>query len=226
MILKHWTRQMLGLLLVTAPDGLHAQGSDDNMVTPSLPLEFDRGRNIGVLDRPRPEYTSQGVPVGGFTLQPKAELGVGYTSNAYQNTSDQGDGYVVFAPSAVVSSNWSRHDLTLSGGGNFYRYFTEGRRNRDGWNGALEGRFDATADVAIAASARVRKDAEPPTSAAYPTAAAQARNTRPPWRRFRQRPRWGGRSCRVPTAFRPPLSIRCVPFRGADRPDQPQFADA
>lgn len=174
MILKHWTRQMLGLLLVTAPDGLHAQGSDDNMVTPSLPLEFDRGRNIGVLDRPRPEYTSQGVPLGGFTLQPKAELGVGYTSNAYQNASNQGDGYIVFAPSAVVSSNWSRHDLTLSGGGNFYRYFTEGRRNRDGWNGALEGRFDATADVAIAASARVRKDAEPPTSAAYPTAAAQS----------------------------------------------------
>ncbi|WP_206239547.1 outer membrane beta-barrel protein [Novosphingobium terrae] len=165
---------MLGLLLATASDGLHAQGTDDNMVTPSLPLEFDRGRNIGVLDRPRPEYTAQGVPLGGFTLQPKAELGVGYTTNAYQNSSDQGDGYVVFSPSGVVSSHWSRHELTASGGASLYRYFTQGRRNRDGWNGALEGRFDATADVAIAASARVRKDAEPPTSAAYPSAAAES----------------------------------------------------
>jgi hypothetical protein len=189
MILKHWTRQMLGLLLVTAPDGLHAQGSDDNMVTPSLPLEFDRGRNIGVLDRPRPEYTSQGVPVGGFTLQPKAELGVGYTSNAYQNTSDQGDGYVVFAPSAVVSSNWSRHDLTLSGGGNFYRYFTEGRRNRDGWNGALEGvsmppptwRSPLRHGCARMPSRRPL----PP----IPRRRRKARNTPPPWRRFRPRPR-------------------------------------
>lgn len=174
MVLKRLKRQMLGLLLATAPDGLHAQGTDDNMVTPSLPLEFDRGRNIGVLDRPRPEYTSQGIPLGGFTLQPKAELGVGYTTNAYQNASNQGDGYVVFAPSGVVSSHWSRHELTASGGASLYRYFTQGRRNRDGWNGALEGRFDATADVAIAASARVRKDAEPPTSAAYPTAAAES----------------------------------------------------
>lgn len=172
--MKHWKRQALGLFLATAPGSLHAQTIDGNMVTPSLPLEFDRGRNTGVLDRPRPEYTTQGIPVGSFYFQPKIEVQSGYTSNVYQNTTDKGDGFVDFLPSAVLSSNWSRHELTLSGTGDIKRYFTEGRRNRDGWGATADGRYDIGGNVTLNASARVRKDAEPPTSAAYPTSAAQA----------------------------------------------------
>ena len=47
------TRALPIVLAATFPTAAHAQNVGDNFVTPNLPLEYDRGQNVGVLDRPR-----------------------------------------------------------------------------------------------------------------------------------------------------------------------------
>ena len=146
----------------------------DNFVNPTLPLEYDRGRNTGVLDRSRPEYEALGVHVGGFTLHPRIEATFGWTDNVYENAAKVSDGYFDIAPAAQLTSNWGRHDLSLDGGATLRRFLHEKRRDQDGWHLGASGRYDISGSGSIAASLRTERASEPATSAAYPTAAAEA----------------------------------------------------
>ena len=151
-----------------------AQNVGDNFVNPSLPLEFDRGRNTGVLDRARPEYEAPGLPLGGFTLRPRIEGMAGWTDNVYATAAKVSDGYFDLIPSATLNSNWSRNALGLDAGGQFRRFLHETRRDQDGWHVGLNGRYDLGGSGSISASVRTERASEPATSAAFPTAAAEA----------------------------------------------------
>ena len=162
------------VLAAAIPTAVHAQNVGDNFVTPNLPLEYDRGQNVGVLDRPRPEYEAAGIQVGAFILHPRLELGTGFTSNVYETTARTADEYASIAPSLQATSNWSRDMLALDGGASLMRYFAQARRDQDDWHIGASGRYDIGGDTAIAVSAKTEHATEPATSAAYPTAAAQA----------------------------------------------------
>ena len=158
----------------TLPSPAQAQNVGDNFVNPTLPLEYDRGQNTGVLDRQRPEYEALGIRLGGFTVQPRIEAAAGYTDNVYQTPQRTADGYAVIAPEMQLASNWPRNELGLDAGGSFWRYFHETRRDQDGWHVGATARYDIGGAGAIAISGRTEHATEPATSAAYPTAAAQA----------------------------------------------------
>jgi hypothetical protein len=124
----------IGLAGTVVATPVAAQSVGDSFVVPNLPIEYDRGRNTGVLDRSRPEFDALGIKIGGFTLFPRVETAIGYEDNVYQTSSDRkADATATIAPNARFASNWSRHSLTIEAGADIKRFLTEARRNQDGW---------------------------------------------------------------------------------------------
>jgi hypothetical protein len=165
----------LGLAGTLGATPVVAQSVGDSFVVPNLPIEYDRGRNTGVLDRSRPEFDALGVKIGGFTLFPRVETALGYEDNVYQTPADRkADATLTIAPSGRFASNWSRHSLTIEAGADIKRFLTEARRNQDGWRVASSGRYDVGGQMTLSGSVSTARATEPPTSAAYPTAAAAA----------------------------------------------------
>ncbi|MBB4046715.1 MULTISPECIES: outer membrane beta-barrel protein [Sphingomonas] len=146
-MLRFWTMGVaVGALTVSAA----AEAQVSNAIDTVVPIAFDRGRNESVLERARPETNPVGYKVGGFTLLPTLDTQVGYTDNVYQTTSNQtDDAFLRVAPRLFARSDWSRHSLQLTGGGDFYRYAEATPRNQNGWSIGSLGRFDATSDVAL-----------------------------------------------------------------------------
>ncbi|WP_267414463.1 MULTISPECIES: outer membrane beta-barrel protein [unclassified Sphingomonas] len=152
-----------------------AQTVDENLITPNLPLEFDRGRNIGVLQRERPEYQAVGVPLSSFTLYPKVEAGVGFSDNAYQISGGSvSDGFVMLSPSVTASSNWAVNQLTLDANYRAKRYFSETPRNENNYSVGANGRLDITRSWTLDTQLRTARNTEPRASAASPQDAADS----------------------------------------------------
>lgn len=152
-----------------------AQTVDENLITPNLPLEFDRGRNIGVLQRERPEYQAIGIHVASFTVYPKLEAGVGFTNNAYQiDGGSVNDGFITLTPSLTASSNWAVHQLTLDANYRAKRYFDETPRNENNYSVSGTGRLDISRSWTLDAQLRNARSTEPRASAASPQDASEA----------------------------------------------------
>lgn len=126
---------LFGLLSGTA----HAQQAETVLVQPSLPEDFDKGRNISVMQRSRPEYDAIGIQSGGLKIFPEFGVSVGYSDNVYNTDTNKVDAvYVVAAPSVRVESDWSRHVFKLRAGLQAQRFPSESRRNQTPWDvGAL-----------------------------------------------------------------------------------------
>jgi len=113
--------------------------SETLLVQPSLPEDFDKSRNVSVLQRARPDYDAIGVRAGSFTFFPEVTAALGYSSNVYSSRTDKVDAaYAIVAPAFRLDSDWSRHKVKLQGGLQAQRFFSESRRNQTPWNlGAL-----------------------------------------------------------------------------------------
>lgn len=136
-----------------APVAAHAQES--LMVEPVLPDDFDRGRNVGVVDRLRPDYDPLGITAGSMIIRPRVQTDLGYTSNVYLNeTNAESSALVTVSPYVSATSDWSRHQLSLRGGATLRRFFGHSDRNENSYNAAILGRFDATPQIAITAEAQ------------------------------------------------------------------------
>lgn len=133
------------------------------LLDPSVPYDFDKGRNVSVTERGRPDYDQLGIRMGSFQLFPRLETSVGYSDNIYLSDNDKTDAaYLTVAPSLQVNSGWSRHDLRLEARGNFKRYAEESRRNEDGYQFGARGRLDAGLDYSFTGEARYTRQYESP----------------------------------------------------------------
>jgi hypothetical protein len=151
------------------------QSVDESLITPNLPLEFDRGRNTGVLQRERPEYQATGVQMLSFTLYPKVETGVSFTDNAYQIAGGSvNDGFVMLSPSVTASSNWAVHQLTFYANYRAKRFFSETPRNENNYAVSANGRLDITRSWALDTQVRSARSTEPRASAASPQDAVES----------------------------------------------------
>lgn len=151
-----------------------AQNVGESLVAPDLPLQYDRGRNESVLDRPRPEYEALGLRLGSFTLFPRLDSEVGFSDNVYAVKSPRtSDGYVAFAPRATLSNNDIRYSLDVSAGYAGRRYFSESQRDENTWFAGANGRFDANSSLSLSARLRASRAVEPRTSAAVPLTASE-----------------------------------------------------
>lgn len=124
------------------------------MLDSPIPFVYDRGENVGVNDRVRPELQPTGVRAGGFIVFPQLSTRIGYTDNVYtQPDNTVGDGFVSVDPSVKVRSDWAVHRLELNASGSFRRYFNQTIRNQSGYNVSATGRIDLSPALVIATQA-------------------------------------------------------------------------
>jgi hypothetical protein len=135
------------------------------LIQPAIPYDYDRGRNISVAERARPDYDPLGIPVGGFIALPRIDAGIGASNNIYLSSLDkQGDAYALLAPSVQLNSDWSRHQLSLSTGGRFRRYFDNVPRNQNEWFVNGLGRVDLGSSYALTLEGQLARTQEEPFS--------------------------------------------------------------
>ena len=74
---------------------------------------FDRGANVSVLQRPRPDYDAKGIHLGGFLVYPKLTSGVQFNDNIYAAQSFvRSDALFTVEPEVDIRSTWSRNSLS------------------------------------------------------------------------------------------------------------------
>jgi hypothetical protein len=124
--------------------------------------DFARDRDLGVLDRPRPEYDALGVPVSTFLMYPKLNVITGYNDNIFASqTGVQGAGFVQLQPSIGLKSQWSQNELDFVSHASINRYFDKGSENSEDYGGGLNGRLDVLSDTKLTGGASYDLETEP-----------------------------------------------------------------
>jgi hypothetical protein len=124
--------------------------------------DFARDRDLGVLERPRPEYDAIGIPLDTFLLFPRLNVVSGYNDNIYAlPTGLQGDGIVQLQPSVTLKSQWSQHELDLDLHSSINRYFDHPLEDTNDYGAALSGRLDVLASTKLTGSASYDLETEP-----------------------------------------------------------------
>jgi hypothetical protein len=120
----------------------------------------------GVLSRARPGLDPQGLQLGGFTLFPTLTASLSYDDNIYDDNSfDRRSAIYVIQPSVALQSNWSTHELDLTGTGSIQRYTADSGANFDQFSISGHGRLDVSHNVALTTTALYGRETEPRGSA-------------------------------------------------------------
>lgn len=163
-VTRHFMLLFLAVAAFGMPSVAHAQ-YETTLVEPVLPPDYNRDRNVSVSEKPREGYDPIGVRVRSFILYPYVGGGFGYTNNVYlSETQGVDDGYFHIAPSISIQSDWSRHWLALSAGGNFRNYLEETARDQSAWHVNGEGQLEIGGNLQIRTKAGFSKYYESPFS--------------------------------------------------------------
>lgn len=153
----------MAILAYSMTSGIAMAQSETLLLESSIPVEFDRGRNVSVVDRPRPDYDPLGINISSFNVVPQVQAGVGYSDNLYLTDAGQeGDGYFLLNPSVRVVSNWSRHSLQFRASGGFRRYFEQSLRNESTYSIGSLGRYEIGSDFVMTGEAQLARQFESP----------------------------------------------------------------
>jgi hypothetical protein len=116
---------------------------------------FDRDANVGVRDRPQPEYDALGVPVDSFTLLPKVSVSSIYDDNIFALPHKTSDFIFVISPDLQINSNWNRNSLQFDLSSEFDEYASHGSQNSMEYQGTAAYRLDVdhASQITLAASA-------------------------------------------------------------------------
>lgn len=109
----------------------------------AMAQDYDRGRNVSVLERERQDYDAIGINVGGFSLFPRLDARGVYSSNVFASeTNEKSDVFFAFDPSLEARSNWGRHQLQAEAGLRLRRFVENESEDQDGWVARALGRLD------------------------------------------------------------------------------------
>jgi hypothetical protein len=129
---------------------------------------FDRSRNVGVLDRPHPEYDALGLHIGQFLAFPKLEAGVENNDNIYAAaTGEVGDTIYSVAPSISIESQWPRHELRVSASADAQRYSDFKNEDNTSYRAGAAGRLDVQRDSNVSGTVDFARSFEPRGSSSY-----------------------------------------------------------
>ena len=124
-----------------------------------IPFDYSRGRNVGVLERARPEFSSEGILVGSLSVRGALQVNGVYDSNVYvQPENEHADGGVLISPSIGVNTNWSRNALFIGGDADILRYANADLRAENGWSARTGGNFQLGLYSKLTADARISKE--------------------------------------------------------------------
>ncbi len=151
-----------------------AQTDGSILVEPIRPPEFDRGRNVGVAERARPEYDQLGMRTGGFLVFPSLDTSIGVTNNVFlTGTNRQSDGFISLRPRVEARSDWNDSDqVRLSAQADVHRYFSESLRNQDGFDLRALGTKRMTETLSVTGEAQFAQRYESPENGATSAATA------------------------------------------------------
>jgi hypothetical protein len=136
--------------------------------------DYNRGHNVSVLERERPEYNAVGIRAGAFEYYPRLETGLNYDDNVFAtNGQKDSDVYLTVDPSINFNSDWSRNALDGGAGLNLRRYSDLTSENQDGYFARLNGRLSVVGDSYIQTGGSTQRLFEPRTSSGSPTTAVE-----------------------------------------------------
>lgn len=129
---------------------------------------------VGVADRPRPEYQPIGGRLGSFFLYPTLSVSAEASDNIRATTTDRnGDVDVVLGARARVQSIFSRHALNLDAYGEQRLYANNTSENLGRFGAQIDGRYDISLDTMLSALVSFDHDAEARTSYNTPLGALE-----------------------------------------------------
>jgi len=162
------------LLASAAPTfamGQTLQGDLSRSATVDL---FARDRNVGVRERPHPEYEAPGLPFGALTLFPKLQTDLEYIDNVFAVAQGQeADVVLRLRPDVSLESSWSRHSAQLYARGSVNRFAELTSENTADYELGGAGRLDLLRSTVVSGGAAYGKATEPRTSSNTPTGALE-----------------------------------------------------
>lgn len=133
------------------------------LITPTIDPDFNRGRNISVLERPHPDYDQLGTRIGSFVLRPSVAIAAVTTDNVFLDDSNRrGDIFLNLRPLISVDSDWAVHSFRLIAAGDLRRYSTQTLRNQDAWFVFGTGRLDIRSDANVQIDVQADRTVESP----------------------------------------------------------------
>ncbi|MGH6963956.1 MAG: outer membrane beta-barrel protein, partial [Phenylobacterium sp.] len=105
--------------------------------------------NVGVLERPRPDYEVTGVRLGSFVAYPRVTVRAAYDDNVFASPNAQSDSIFGLAPALSIRSDWPRHAISLSADADLRRYDKFTSEDTNAWTIAGQGRLDVSHDTEV-----------------------------------------------------------------------------
>lgn len=152
------------------PDGAYGPGEAEG----PPPTYFDRGRNVSVAERARPEYQAAGLQLGGFTAYPKLTVGVERDDNVYAASSGaQEDTIYVVQPELILerATADSRMQAFIRGGRAMNDEFV--KESATEYQGGLTGYYNVGGGIRLTGGGDYGRYIEPRASTLTPDGAAK-----------------------------------------------------
>lgn len=127
--------------------------------------DYDRGHNVSITERPRPEYDALGVRLGSFVVNPQMTVSTGYTDNVFaDNLNKRSDFFVSLEPYVTAASDWSVHQVRVTAAGDIRRYAKQPLKNQEAYYLFSQGRLDVSSDLTIRFDGQIERSFESPFS--------------------------------------------------------------
>jgi hypothetical protein len=119
-------------------------------------------RNVGVMDRPRPDYDAAGIRSGAFIILPRLTTTVDFDDNIYAgSTTKTSDTVVLLQPEVTVRSDWSRNMVEAYARAAFSEYASHSSENTTEYEVRGGGRYDIAEDSNLNGGVRYARLMEP-----------------------------------------------------------------
>lgn len=129
---------------------------------------FKRDRNVSVKDRPKPGYTTDGLPMGTFRVQPVVDLQTEFNDNIFAtDVNEQSDTIFIINPSVQAKSDFTRHQLIFGGNVNHREYSDTGSESHTNYGANIDGRLDVRRGTYINAGTNYQKQHEERSAAGF-----------------------------------------------------------
>jgi hypothetical protein len=113
---------------------------------------FDRETNVGVLDRPHPEYQALGLRYGAWSAYPKITVETLYDDNIYATQNGAvSDAVFNIVPQISIQSDWGRNALSLTAQSVLTAYAAHSHEDSAQFQVTGEGTLDADSSLELKA---------------------------------------------------------------------------
>ncbi|MEL6323265.1 MAG: outer membrane beta-barrel protein [Pseudomonadota bacterium] len=125
---------------------------------------FQRDRNIAVTERSQPQFDPEPLRLGAFQARSSLGLGGYYIDNVFATAENTVDDFAfTIRPEVDVRSDWSRHEVGVSGSVEHFEFVDQGSESQTNLRAGVRGRLDVTRDFSLSARGFVEDLFEPRT---------------------------------------------------------------